>query len=80
MKIIKYKVSKATEGGTNYIYSGGSSGGSSVDVSELQNQIDSLKQQVAALNKYFQLVNGVVVCNYPLASVDDITAYNIIQQ
>ena len=80
MKIIKYNVSKATEVGTNYIYSGGSSGGSSVDVSELQNQIDSLKQQVATLNKYFQLVNGVVVCNYPLASVDDITAYNIIQQ
>lgn len=79
MKIIKYNVSKATEGGTNYIYSGGS-GGSSVDVSELQNQIDSLKEQVATLNKYFQLVNGVVVCNYPLASVDDITAYNIIQQ
>ena len=78
MKIIKYNVSKATEGGVNYIYSG--SGGSSVDVSELQNQIDSLKQQVATLNKYFQLVNGVVVCNYPLASVDDITAYNIIQQ
>lgn len=78
MKIIKYNVSKATEGGINYIYSGGS--GSSVDVSELQNQIDSLKQQVATLNKYFQLVNGVVVCNYPLASVDDITAYNIIQQ
>lgn len=78
MKIIKYNVSKATEGGTNYIYSGGS--GSSVDVSELQNQIDSLKEQVATLNKYFQLVNGVVVCNYPLASVDDITAYNIIQQ
>lgn len=78
MKIIKYNVSKATEGGTNYIYSGSS--GSSVDVSELQNQIDSLKQQVATLNKYFQLVNGVVVCNYPLASVDDITAYNIIQQ
>ena len=77
MKIIKYNVSKATEGGVNYIYSGG---GSSVDVSELQNQIDSLKQQVATLNKYFQLVNGVVVCNYPLASVDDITAYNIIQQ
>lgn len=77
MKIIKYNVSKATEG-VNYIYSGGS--GSSVDVSELQNQIDSLKQQVATLNKYFQLVNGVVVCNYPLASVDDITAYNIIQQ
>lgn len=76
MKIIKYNVSKATEG-VNYIYSGG---GSSVDVSELQNQIDSLKQQVATLNKYFQLVNGVVVCNYPLASVDDITAYNIIQQ
>lgn len=80
MKIIKYNVSKATEGGTTYIYSGSSSGGSSVDVSELQNQIDSLKQQVATLNKYFQLVNGVVVCNYPLASVDDITAYNIIQQ
>lgn len=80
MKIIKYNVSKATEGGVNYIYSGGSSGASSVDVSELQNQIDSLKQQVATLNKYFQLVNGVVVCNYPLASVDDITAYNIIQQ
>lgn len=80
MKIIKYNISKAIEGGTNYIYSGGSSGGSSVDVSELQNQIDSLKQQVATLNKYFQLVNGVVVCNYPLASVDDITAYNIIQQ
>ena len=80
MKIIKYNVSKATEGGTNYIYSGGSSGGSSVDVSELQNQIDSLKKQVTTLNKYFQLVNGVVVCNYPLASVDDITAYNIIQQ
>lgn len=80
MKIIKYNVSKATEGNTNYIYSGGSSGGSSVDVSELQNQIDSLKQQVTTLNKYFQLVNGVVVCNYPLASVDDITAYNIIQQ
>ena len=80
MKIIKYNVSKATEGGTNYIYSGGSSGGRAVDVSELQNQIDSLKQQVATLNKYFQLVNGVVVCNYPLASVDDITAYNIIQQ
>lgn len=80
MKIIKYNVSKATEGETNYIYSGGSSGGSSVDVSELQNQIDSLKQQVTTLNKYFQLVNGVVVCNYPLASVDDITAYNIIQQ
>ena len=80
MKIIKYNVSKATEGGTNYIYSGSSSGGSSVDVSELQNQIDSLKEQVATLNKYFQLVNGVVVCNYPLASVDDITAYNIIQQ
>lgn len=78
MKIIKYNVSKATEGGTTYIYSGGSS--SSVDVSELQNQIDSLKQQVTTLNKYFQLVNGVVVCNYPLASVDDITAYNIIQQ
>lgn len=78
MKIIKYNTSKATEGGTNYIYSGGSS--SSVDVSELQNQIDSLKEQVATLNKYFQLVNGVVVCNYPLASVDDITAYNIIQQ
>lgn len=78
MKIIKYNVSKATEG-VNYIYSG-SSGGSSVDVSELQNQIDSLKEQVATLNKYFQLVNGVVVCNYPLASVDDITAYNIIQQ
>ena len=77
MKIIKYNVSKATEGGTNYIYSGS---GSSVDVSELQNQIDSLKEQVATLNKYFQLVNGVVVCNYPLASVDDITAYNIIQQ
>ena len=80
MKIIKYNVSKATEGGTNYIYSGGSSGGSSVDVSELQNQIDSLKEQITTLNKYFQLVNGVVVCNYPLASVDDITAYNIIQQ
>ena len=80
MKIIKYNVSKATEGGTNYIYSGSSSGGSSVDVSELQNQIDSLKEQVTTLNKYFQLVNGVVVCNYPLASVDDITAYNIIQQ
>ena len=80
MKIIKYNVSKATEGGTNYIYSGGSSGGSSVDVSELQNQIDSLKEQINTLNKYFQLVNGVVVCNYPLASVDDITAYNIIQQ
>lgn len=80
MKIIKYNVSKATEGGTNYIYSGGSSGGSSVDVSQLQNQIDSLKEQVTTLNKYFQLVNGVVVCNYPLASVDDITAYNIIQQ
>ena len=79
MKIIKYNVSKATEG-VNYIYSGGSGGGSSVDVSELQNQIDSLKEQVATLNKYFQLVNGVVVCNYPLASVDDITAYNIIQQ
>ena len=80
MKIIKYNTSKATEG-VNYIYSGGSSGGgSSVDVSELQNQIDSLKQQVNTLNKYFQLVNGVVVCNYPLASVDDITAYNIIQQ
>lgn len=79
MKIIKYNVSKATEG-VNYIYSGGGSGGSSVDVSELQNQIDSLKEQVATLNKYFQLVNGVVVCNYPLASVDDITAYNIIQQ
>ena len=78
MKIIKYNVSKATEGGTNYIYSG--SGGSYVDVSQLQNQIDSLKQQVTTLNKYFQLVNGVVVCNYPLASVDDITAYNIIQQ
>ena len=78
MKIIKYNVSKATEGGTNYIYSGG--GSSSVDVSELQNQIDSLKEQVTTLNKYFQLVNGVVVCNYPLASVDDITAYNIIQQ
>ena len=80
MKIIKYNVSKATEGGTNYIYSGSSGGGSSVDVSELQNQINSLKEQVATLNKYFQLVNGVVVCNYPLASVDDITAYNIIQQ
>lgn len=79
MKIIKYNVSKATEGGVNYIYSG-SSGGSSVDVSELQNQIDSLKEQINTLNKYFQLVNGVVVCNYPLASVDDITAYNIIQQ
>lgn len=78
MKIIKYNVSKATDGGVNYIYSGSS--GSSVDVSELYNQIDSLKQQVATLNKYFQLVNGVVVCNYPLASVDDITAYNIIQQ
>lgn len=78
MKIIKYNVSKATEGGANYIYYG--SGGSSVDVSELQNQIDSLKEQVTTLNKYFQLVNGVVVCNYPLASVDDITAYNIIQQ
>ena len=77
MKIIKYNVSKATEGGVNYIYSGGSS---SVDVSELQNQIDSLKEQVATLNKYFQLVNGVVVCNYPLAPVDDITVYNIIQQ
>ena len=80
MKIIKFNVSIATEGGTYYIYSGGSSGGSSVDVSELQNQIDSLKEQVTTLNKYFQLVNGVVVCNYPLASVDDITAYNIIQQ
>lgn len=78
MKIIKYNVSKATEGGVNYIYSG--SGGSYVDVSQLQNQIDSLKKQVTTLNKYFQLVNGVVVCNYPLASVDDITAYNIIQQ
>ena len=78
MKIIKYNVSKATEGGTNYIYSGG--GSSSVDVSELQNQIDSLKEQINTLNKYFQLVNGVVVCNYPLASVDDITAYNIIEQ
>ena len=80
MKIIRYNVSKATEGGTNYIYSGSSSGSSSVDVSELQNQIDSLKEQINTLNKYFQLVNGVVVCNYPLASVDDITAYNIIQQ
>ena len=80
MKIIKYNVSKTTEGGVNYIYSGSSGGGSSVDVSELQNQINSLKEQVATLNKYFQLVNGVVVCNYPLASVDDITAYNIIQQ
>lgn len=80
MKIIKYNVSKTTEGGVNYIYSGSSGGGSSVDVSELYNQINSLKEQVATLNKYFQLVNGVVVCNYPLASVDDITAYNIIQQ
>ena len=81
MKIIKYNVSKATDGGVNYIYSGSSSGSSSsVDVSELQNQIDSLKEQINTLNKYFQLVNGVVVCKYPLASVDDITAYNIIQQ
>ena len=79
MKIIKYNVSKDTEG-VNYIYSGSSSGSSSVDVSELQNQIDSLKEQINTLNKYFQLVNGVVVCNYPLASVDDITAYNIIEQ
>lgn len=78
MKIIRYNVSKATEG-VNYIYSG-SNGSSSVDVSELQNQINSLKEQINTLNKYFQLVNGVVVCNYPLASVDDITAYNIIQQ
>ena len=80
MKIIRYNVSKATEG-VNYIYSGSSSGSSSsVDVSELQNQIDSLKEQINTFNKYFQLVNGVVVCNYPLASVDDITAYNIIEQ
>ena len=79
MKIIRYNVSKATEG-VNYIYSGSSGSSNSVDVSELQNQIDSLKEQVTTLNKYFQLVNGVVVCNYPLASVDDITAYNIIEQ
>lgn len=78
MKIIKYNVSKATEG-VNYIYSSGTSGGY-VDVSQLQNQIDSLKEQVNTLNKYFELINGVVVCKYPLASVDDITAYNIIQQ
>lgn len=77
MKIIKYNTSKATEGGTNYIYS---SSGSSVDVSGLQSQIDTLKEQVNTLNKYFELINGVVVCKYPLASVDDITAYNIIQQ
>lgn len=79
MKIIRYNVSKATEG-ASYIYSGGSGDGSYVNISELQNQIDSLKEQINTLNKYFQLVNGVVVCNYPLASVDDITAYNIIQQ
>lgn len=79
MKIIKYNTQRTSNGSiVNYYNS--SSGGSTIDVSELQNQIDSLKEQVNTLNKYFQLVNGVVVCNYPLASVDDITAYNIIQQ
>lgn len=77
MKIIRYNISRATNGTS--IYYGGDSG-SSIDVSGLQGQIDSLKEQVNTLNKYFELINGVVVCKYPLASVDDITAYNIIQQ
>lgn len=43
------------------------------------------KQQVTTVssdgnyNNWFQLVNGVLVCKYPLGSVGEVSAFNVIE-
>ncbi len=69
MKITKYSVSKNTE--TVRTNSGGSTnGGLSADTTQL---IDSSTVK-NLLNDWFVVVDGVLVCKLPLASIDEITA------
>lgn len=74
MKITKYSVSKNQE--TTRTASGTSTNsGLSTDTTQL---IDSSTVK-NLLNDWFVLVDGVLVCKLPLASVDEITAKTTLQ-
>ena len=74
MKITKYSVSKNQE--TTRTTSGTSTnGGLSTDTTQL---IDSSTVK-NLLNDWFVVVDGVLVCKLPLASIDEITAKTTLQ-
>ena len=74
MKITKYSVSKNQE--TTRTNSGNSTnGGLSTDTTQL---IDSSTVK-NLLNDWFVVVDGVLVCKLPLASIDEITAKTTLQ-
>lgn len=74
MKITKYSVSKNTE--TVRTNSGSSTNsGLSGDTTQL---IDSSTVK-NLLNDWFVVVDGVLVCKLPLASIDEITAKTTLQ-
>ena len=74
MKITKYSVGKNTE--TTRTASGNSTNsGLSGDTTQL---IDSSTVE-NLLNDWFVVVDGVLVCKLPLASIDEITAKTTLQ-
>lgn len=75
MKITKYSVSKNTETVRTNSVSSGNSGLSGTDTTQL---IDSSTVK-NLLNDWFVVVDGVLVCKLPLASVDEITAKTTLQ-
>lgn len=74
MKITKYSVSKNTETVRTTSGTSGNSGLSG-DTTQL---IDSSTVK-NLLNDWFVVVDGVLVCKLPLASVDEITAKTTLQ-
>lgn len=75
MKITKYSVSKNTETVRTTSGNNINSGLSGTDTTQL---IDSSTVK-NLLNDWFVVVDGVLVCKLPLASVDEITAKTTLQ-
>lgn len=75
MKITKYSVSKNTETVRTNSGSSTTSGLSGTDTTQL---IDSSTVK-NLLNDWFVVVDGVLVCKLPLASIDEITAKTTLQ-
>lgn len=71
MKITKYSVSKNQE--TTRTASGTSGNSGSFSTDDTTQLIDSSTVK-NLLNDWFVVVDGVLVCKLPLASVDEITA------
>ena len=75
MKITKYSVSKNTETVRTTSGTSTNSGLSGTDTTQL---IDSSTVK-NLLSEWFVVVDGVLVCKLPLASIDEITAKTTLQ-